>query len=482
MIQKRRRTRALLYLACDVAAITAAFFVGWWLRFYSGILPEIIPPTPDPPPFSRYLLLLAFAVVIWPVVFYFHGLYQMWRSRSHVDEVVTTALAVVLSGILLSGVTTWVRLPGVERPDGTREWFTYSRGFLALFTIAALLLVASGRVAMRQRLRRLRRQGRNLKRILIVGAGSLGREVSGKLLSHRELGLDVVGFLDDDPAKESATFDGVPVLGTTLQLRDVVERHRIEQVFITLPLEAHKRINELLQAASREGVDVKLVPDILQYAVLKATVDDFDGTPVINLCEVPLQGWSSMAKRAIDIGLALPAVALLAVFGLPLVWLAIRLEDSGPIFYRQVRMGLDGTPFAMLKLRSMRANAEATSGPVWALRDDPRRTRVGSFLRRWSLDELPQLWNVVKGDMSLVGPRPERPAFVREFKEKIPQYMLRHRVKAGMTGWAQIHGWRGNTSIRKRIQYDLYYIENWSLKLDLKILWLTVRRVRWNAH
>lgn len=478
MIQKRRRSRTLLYLACDVAAITAAFFAAWWLRFVSGMVPIT-----DVPTFRRYTLLLAFAVAVWPVVFYFHGLYQTWRSRSHVDEIVTTALAVVLSGLLLSGVATWLRLEGAPRSDGTYEWFTYSRGFLALFTVAALLFVSVGRVALRQRLRRLRRHGRGLKRILILGAGALGREVAGKLLSHRELGLDVVGFLDDDPAKaRGGAIDGVPILGTTLQLREVLERDRIEQVFITLPLGAHKRINELLRTASQEGVDVKLVPDILQYAVLKATVDDFDGTPVINLCEVPLRGWSSMAKRTLDIALAAPALAALTVFGLPLVWFLIRLEDRGPIFYRQVRMGLDGTPFPMLKLRSMRADAEATSGPVWALRDDPRRTRIGSFLRHWSLDELPQLWNVVKGDMSLVGPRPERPAFVREFKGKIPQYMLRHRVKAGMTGWAQIHGWRGNTSIRKRIQYDLYYIENWSLKLDLKILWLTVRRLRLNAH
>lgn len=478
MIQKRRRYRTFLYLACDVAAITAAFFTAWWVRFVSGMVPIT-----HVPPFTRYTLLLAFAAAVWPVVFYFHGLYQTWRSRSHVDETVTTALAVVLSGLLLSGVATWVRLPGAPRSDGTFEVFTYSRGFLALFTVAALVFISVGRVAMRQRLRRMRRRGRGLKRILILGAGALGREVASKLLSHRELGLDVIGFLDDDPAKrEGAAVDGVPVLGTTAQLREVLERDRIEQVFITLPLEAHKRINELLRTASQEGVDVKLVPDILQYAVLKATVDDFDGTPVINLCEVPLQGWSSMAKRALDIAMAAPALAALTVFGLPLVWFLIRLEDRGPIFYRQVRMGLDGTPFAMLKIRSMRADAEATSGPVWAARDDPRRTRIGSFLRHWSLDELPQLWNVVKGDMSLVGPRPERPAFVREFKGKIPQYMLRHRVKAGMTGWAQIHGWRGNTSIRKRIQYDLYYIENWSLKLDLKILWLTVRRLRWNAH
>ena len=238
----------------------------------------------------------------------------------------------------------------------------------------------------------------------------------------------------------------------------------------------------MLQLMARECVETKLVPDILQYATLKASLEDLDGTPVINLSQVPLQGWNSLVKRGMDIAIALVALLVLLPF-FPILALAIWLEDKGPIFYRQERMGLDGKSFMILKFRSMRIDAEASSGPVWAVKDDPRRTRVGSFLRRWSFDELPQIWNVLVGDMSIVGPRPERPTFVREFKHKIPQYMIRHRVKAGITGWAQVHGWRGNTSIKKRIQYDLYYIENWSLGLDCKILWMTFRHaLRLNAY
>jgi exopolysaccharide biosynthesis polyprenyl glycosylphosphotransferase len=195
---------------------------------------------------------------------------------------------------------------------------------------------------------------------------------------------------------------------------------------------------------------------------------------VINLSQVPLQGWNSLAKRAMDLCMAsLGLVAISPILGV--IALAVWLEDRGPVFYRQERMGLDGRSFMMWKFRSMRTAAEASSGPVWAIRNDPRRTRLGSFLRKWSLDELPQLWNVIRGDMSLVGPRPERPTFVHEFRQKLPHYMLRHRVKAGITGWAQVHGWRGNTSIKKRLQYDLYYIGNWSMGLDLKILWMTLR-------
>ena len=260
------------------------------------------------------------------------------------------------------------------------------------------------------------------------------------------------------------------------------EPQEIAQVYIALPLEAHKKVLRILQSVGRECVEIRLVPDVLQYATLKATLEDLDGTPVINLSQVPLQGWSSLIKRAMDMAIASTAMLALLPF-FPFVALAIWLEDRGSIFYRQERMGLDGRSFMMLKFRSMRTDAEVSSGPVWAIKDDPRRTRVGSFLRHRSLDELPQLWNVVRGDMSIIGPRPERPAFVREFKHKIPQYMVRHRVRSGITGWAQVHGWRGNTSIRKRIQYDLYYIENWSLKLDFKILWMTFRHgLRDNAY
>jgi Undecaprenyl-phosphate glucose phosphotransferase len=288
--------------------------------------------------------------------------------------------------------------------------------------------------------------------------------------------------VDDDPGKHGSSFFGVPVLGPTREIESIVQERDVHQVFVALPLEAHRKMLRILQAVSRECVEIKLVPDILQYATINASLEDVDGTPVINLSQVPLQGWSSLIKRAMDVVLSLAALAVLLPF-FPLLAALIWLEDRGPIFYRQERMGLDGRSFMILKFRSMRVNAESSTGPVWAIKNDPRRTRVGELLRRWSLDELPQLWNVLKGEMSLIGPRPERPAFVNEFKHKIPQYMLRHRVKSGITGWAQVHGWRGNTSIRKRIQYDLYYIENWSLKLDLKILWMTVRKgLRENAY
>jgi exopolysaccharide biosynthesis polyprenyl glycosylphosphotransferase len=230
----------------------------------------------------------------------------------------------------------------------------------------------------------------------------------------------------------------------------------------------------VLKDVARTVADVRVVPDLLQYITFRAGVEDLDGLPVVHLTQVPLTGWMSLVKRTLDLGIAATSLVLLSPL-FAVIALAIRLSDGRPVFYRQRRMGLDGRPFEIVKFRSMLLNAEDELGPTWAAPEDPRRTRVGRFLRRWSLDELPQLVNVVKGEMSLVGPRPERPEFVREFKEKFPQYMVRHRVRAGMTGWAQVHGWRGATDLAKRIEYDLYYIENWSLALDLKILWLTVR-------
>jgi exopolysaccharide biosynthesis polyprenyl glycosylphosphotransferase len=457
-----------------------AFFAAWYFRFEVAVLPSAFVKA-HLPEFDRYLALLPFVILLWPVVFYFHGLYQVRRGKSRVDEALSVLVATLLATVLLSVVITWWR-PQYTQPDGTIGPFTYSRSFLALFATLNLFLVVGGRAVIRNLLSRLRRSGHNLRRILVIGAGSLGKEVTRKIRHHEELGFEVVGFLDDDPGKAQASFVDVPVIGTLADIGDVLVEQRVDQVLITLPLDAYKKTLRVLEAVARECVEVRLVPDILQYATLRATMEDLDGTPVINLSQVPLQGWHSMVKRGMDICIAAAALLILLPF-LPLVALLIWIEDHGPIFYHQERMGLDGRPFMIWKLRSMRVNAEASTGPVWAVKDDPRRTIFGSFLRRWSIDELPQLWNILKGEMSIVGPRPERPAFVSEFKNRMPQYMHRHRVKAGLTGWAQVHGWRGNTSVKKRLQYDLYYIENWSLKLDVKILWMTLRHgLKINAY
>jgi len=302
-----------------------------------------------------------------------------------------------------------------------------------------------------------------------------------RLEKRPEIGFSVVGYLSHSPEKVGKTFMDHKVLGVYQELVRVIRENKVDQIFIALPLKAHDRLEEILTSLGEETVDIKLVPDLLRYMDLHSGVEELDGMPLINLSESPLYGWNIILKRVSDI--VFSGFAIILTFPvMVLVAIALRLESRGPLIYRQERMGLDRDVFWMYKFRSMKAGAEDQTGPVWAKENDDRRTRVGTILRSTSLDELPQLFNVFRGQMSLVGPRPERPVFVDEFKKSIPFYMLRLKMKAGVTGWAQVNGWRGNTSLQKRIEFDLYYIKNWSLLFDLKILVMTLWKGLINRH
>lgn len=458
MIRKTSRRVGLLFLASDLTATLAALAAAYALRFRAEILP-VTKGVPEP---ATYLRLAPIVAVLWPIVFYFYGLYHVRRNRSRIEEGLSVLVATGLATLVLTGVATFYRE------------YSYSRVVLLLFFCADVFFVFAGRTAIRRYFEEAWRHGVGVRLALVVGAGRLGRAVVDKLLEHPEAGLRAVGMIDDDPKKRELSYRSVPTLGTTDEVARIVEERGVDTVFLALPLEAHRAMLAVLKDVGRTVADVRVVPDLLQHITFRAAVEDLDGLPVVHLTQVPLTGWMSLVKRSLDLAISAGALVVFSPL-LGAIAAAIRLEDHGPIFYRQARMGLDGRPFHILKFRSMRVGAEDESGPTWASPDDPRRTRVGRWLRIWSLDELPQLVNVLRGEMSLVGPRPERPEFVREFKEKFPQYMLRHRVRAGMTGWAQVHGWRGNTSVTKRIEYDLYYIENWSLSLDIKILWMTLR-------
>jgi Undecaprenyl-phosphate glucose phosphotransferase len=267
--------------------------------------------------------------------------------------------------------------------------------------------------------------------------------------------------------------DNVRWLGGIEDVRAVLDRQQVDIVFIALPHADYSRITTVLHGIGDDPVAIHLVPDVFGLASLRGGVEEFETVAFIHLRESPLYGWNRVLKRAFDLGGGALALILAAPVMLAIV-VALKLTSPGPMLYRQERMGVDGRRFGMLKFRTMHVDAEAETGPVWARENDPRRTVLGVFLRRTSLDELPQLFNVLRGEMSLVGPRPERPSFVEGFRRRVPGYMLRHKMKAGITGWAQINGWRGNTSIEKRIEYDLYYIERWSLAFDLKILLQTL--------
>ena len=473
----RQRGRALVLGQAVVDGLigVSMFLAAYLLRF------ETILSTPKGhPPLEHYLQLAPFIGLLFPFGLWVQGAYRPYRVRSRVDDgfaiLVGSLIAVVLGIVGTLFFQAYYVAPELKEQGAYEVSRLVWVLFLALTTILAYVPRATTRTVLERRWR----NGVGLKRVLIAGMSDVARHVVDKML-HGELGYRIVGFVDDRAGGDHLGYRGLPLLGTLSEVDDILRRERVDQLYIALPLDEHAKMLDLIEVANRECIDVKVVPDLLQVIALRARLEDLDGVPIININDVPLQGLNSAVKRVMDFAIA--AVALVGL-SIPFAIIAavIKATSSGPVLYRQERMGLDGRPFSVYKFRSMLEDAERDTGPVWTRKDDPRRTPVGRVLRRFSLDELPQLWNVLLGDMSLVGPRPERPFFVERFKHHVPQYMLRHKVKSGMTGWAQVNGWRGDTSIEKRIEYDLYYIENWSVGLDFKILWLTVVRGFFHRH
>jgi Undecaprenyl-phosphate glucose phosphotransferase len=452
-------------LVTDMLAVTLAFFFSYFLRFKL----EIIPLTKGIPPIKVYLYLLPVALVLWALVSAVNGLYAGQRKNSFFVEFASVAKSGFLATLILISLTFFYR-------D-----HTFSRVMLALFWGISIILTGAARAIIIYQLKSRYRKGLGLRSVLIVGAGPLGQIVYQKIHELPQLGFKVIGFADDEEPKEKDGGEMPAILGPVREVAEIIHRHNVEQVFIALPREDHEKLVTSLSRLDQEMIDIRIVPDILQFVFVKAGLESLDGIPIINLAETPLSGWYGPVKRAADIALSTVALILISPLFL-VIALLIKATSRGPVFYRQERMSLDGSLFTMLKFRSMREDAENQSGAVWASRDDPRRTRIGALLRRTSLDELPQLINVLKGEMSFVGPRPERPVFVDQFRNKIPRYMMRHKVKCGLTGWAQVNGLRGNTSIEKRIEYDIFYIENWSLSFDLRIVWRTLWSGFINKH
>jgi Undecaprenyl-phosphate glucose phosphotransferase len=477
MVRRFNRLLIALFVSSDAVLAIAAFVLAYVIRFETTLIPVV----KGQPPFEQYVAVLPFIAATVPTAFYLQGLYRLRRGRSRVDDFFAVFVGTILATVLGVVSTLYVQaylLPAALKERGA---FEVSQAVWALFVALNVLFTFTSRAVVRRALERRWRAGVGLRQVLVVGAGELGRLVADKVLEHQEFGFRIVGFVDDRAGADGIGYRGLPVLGTISETADVLSSERIDQLYVALPLEEHPKMLEVIGAASRECVDVKIVPDLLQFIALRASLEDLDGIPIININSVPLEGFNGALKRGVDVLVSMTALVALAV-PLGLIAAVIRRGSPGPVFYRQERMGLDGRPFLVYKFRSMYHDAERDTGPVWTREDDPRRTPFGRWLRRFSLDELPQLWNVLRGDMSLVGPRPERPFFVEQFKQRFPHYMLRHKVKSGMTGWAQVNGWRGNTSIEKRIEFDLYYIENWSMGLDLKIIWLTVVKGLFHKH
>jgi Undecaprenyl-phosphate glucose phosphotransferase len=471
VVRRYNRLLVAFYVLSDGLLAVWAFILAYGIRFESGLIPV----TRGYPPIEQYVNLLPLVALLTPLAFQLQGIYRLRRGRSRVDDFFAVLIGSILAVVFGVVTTLYISVYYASDVEKERGVYEVSQIVWGLFLILNVVFTYLSREAVRELLERRWRAGVGLKRILIAGAGDLGRMVADRVLQHREFGFQVVGFVDDRAGGDHIGYRGIPLLGTLADVGEIAQRERVDHLYVALPLEEHTKLLDLVEITSRECLDVKVVPDLLQFITLRARLEDLDGLPIINVNDVPLQGFNSWLKRAIDVALSAAAVLVLA---LPLAVIAtlVKLTSRGAVFYAQERMGLDGKAFTVYKFRSMHHDAESETGPVWAREDDPRVTPIGRWLRKLDLDELPQLWNVLRGDMSIVGPRPERPFFVEQFKHRIPQYMLRHKVKSGITGWAQVNGWRGNTSLEKRIEYDLYYIENWSVTLDLKIMWLTVFR------
>ncbi len=452
MFKKHSQIFQTLLFISDMTIVSISWVSAYYLRFISGPVPVF----KGTPRIEEFLYLLLFLLPIYALVFRRLGLYEPMRARARVFE-----LKKILNASFLATLI-FITILYLIKED------RYSRGVFAYFLLLNILLLSVLRWLIRSVLAWFRRKGYNLRHILIVGDGVLAQQVADKIKEHAEYGFKVAGFISKESSCVGSRIKNVKVVGTYGQIKGILKESSIDQVVIAMPFEHIRLLKVILNDIYDELVEIKIVPDFYQYFTIRKGIDDLDGLPVISLRESPIYGWNKVFKRAFDIIVSMLILVALSPFML-LIALLIKLSSPGPIIYKQKRMGLDGKTFKIAKFRTMVANAEGSTGPVWAKKKDSRRTRIGAMLRRFNLDELPQFVNVLKGQMSIVGPRPERPEFMKDFKDRIPEYMLRHKMKAGITGWAQVNGLRGDTSLEERTKYDLYYIEHWSLWFDIKI-------------
>jgi Undecaprenyl-phosphate glucose phosphotransferase len=452
MLKAHSRLFEHLVFVADMGLIVACWVGAYVLRFHVfGHGPV--------PPFRGYALQLLPILIVWGAAFRAFDLYRPHRLASHLSEWFDITKASSLGVLMLIAIMTFVF-----------RSYDYSRIVIGTFWVTSIVTASLSRAVFREILRVAHRHGYNQRYAVVVGGGEPAAEVVRVIRRRPDAGIQLLGLLSDKRDGE-----GAPVrwLGGIEEIRSVLTSRQVDMVIIALPHTDYPRLTTVLHEIGDEPVAIHFVPDLFSLASLRGGVEEFESVPFVHLRESPLYGWNLVLKRALDLGLGTLALVLAAP-AMTVIAAAIAVSSGRPVLYRQERMGIDGRRFGMLKFRTMPTDAEAATGPRWSTPDDPRRTRLGAFLRRWSFDELPQLLNVLRGDMSLVGPRPERPGFVEDFRRRVPGYMLRHKVKAGITGWAQINGWRGNTSIEKRIECDLYYIERWSLRFDLSILLQTL--------
>ncbi|MFQ5578483.1 MAG: undecaprenyl-phosphate glucose phosphotransferase, partial [Anaerolineae bacterium] len=440
---------AITLLAVDALMIALAFYLAYLLRLQSEY--QNISLT-----FTTYWGIVQLFSII--TTFFFYRLYHRHRALSHIDEFYLVFGAGSVGSIVSIALISFVY----------KNQLDYPRLMMAYAWLLTIMLVSFGRILHARIQWALQARGWGQVRLLIIGTGEMARAILQKIRQSPGLGYEVIGFVDSHDGTLKTVL-GVPVLGHTKDISRVIEDQRIAEVVIGMSEASHQEILAIIANCERERVAIKVFPDVFQIMATEVSIDDLNGLPLLSVRDVALRGWRLSIKRGMDFIISGVMLVITSPLML-LVALLIKLDSPGSVFYIQERMGLDGRPFPMIKFRSMRVDAEADGRPRWATQDDTRRTRLGEIMRQFSIDEMPHFINVLLGDMSLVGPRPERPIFVNQFRQSIPRYMERHREKAGLTGWAQVNGLRGDTSIVERTKYDLWYIENWSILLDLKII------------
>ncbi len=461
MIRDHQKYFNKLLVLLDAMVIAAAYWFSWFL-WLSGYVKEN-----DPGigilSVETYFAALAAIVPGYLILYNTFDLYSSKRTAKTIYEIFN-----IIKANTVGLLAVMVVLYAINIPD-------FSRGMVGVFYGINIVAESLMRKSVRYGLRRMRRKGYNVKHILLVGYSRAGEEYINKIKANPEWGYEVCGILDDH-VPVGAVYKGVRVTGEIETLQTVLTDNQLDEIGITLSLSDYDRLEAIVKLCEKSGVHTKFIPDYNSVIPSRPYLEDLDGLAVVNIRRVPLNNMANMLmKRLVDIAGALAAIVLCSPFMLTAA-IAVKVTSRGPLIFKQERVGLHNKPFQMYKFRSMEVQSDADEKKGWTVKNDPRVTKVGRLLRSTSIDELPQLFNVLKGDMSMIGPRPERPLFVEKFREEIPRYMIKHQVRPGITGWAQVNGYRVDTSIKKRIEYDLYYIENWSIAFDMKILFLTFFR------
>ncbi len=453
MLKISHPIRSKLFYFADTFVIVISLLISWWYK--KTVDTHFIAFLPD------YLMVLAGIIPIYLLLYFAFDLYSSKRGQSFGDEFVKLIEANIVGCIVLFCLFFVLKLTFV------------SRLIIIQFAIFNTILGILERYISRFALKYLRAKGFNLRYMLIIGAGDLGVRFLKRIERHREFGYCVMGFLDDDVNKQGVKIGKTSVIAKIEMLEDYISKNHIDEVVIALPLAAYEKLGFIIEICEKYGIKVSIIPDYYRYIPAKPKVTEIDEMPLIYIRDIPLDTTlNRLIKRCFDIIISLILIIMSSPL-MVLVAMGVKLSSPGPILFKQKRIGLNRKPFHMFKFRSMRVSNDEVAATTWTTANDRRRTAIGELIRKTSLDELPQFFNVLMGDMSIIGPRPERPHFVNQFKEAIPNYMVKHQVKPGITGWAQVNGWRGDTSIEERIKCDLYYIENWSLMLDIKILFMT---------